>query len=221
MNGIEPSILFGQKPEPEFGLTARGWDYYRDIKAICSELVASKGFPPFESWVKVKPDEKGWEFAEKDMRPEYEGLEVYEKGAISAVEFIRSRTHVTDDVNYALMIAERCAFILRVEDKLDRIDFTHYSAMHEIGELTVEAYWRKAFAADIVRGISILQAARLGGAQRKNRLNAKSANILNEMTKLVDAGRGVQDAAASCFRRRIGSSAGANRALWYRHHKNV
>jgi hypothetical protein len=221
MSDIEPSILFGQKADPKFGLIARGWDHYRDIMTKCSELIESKGFPPLGSRVEVHAEGKEWKYAKRDMRAEYEGLEVYENGTQTAEQFIRSQSRVTDDINYALMIAERCAFILRVENKPDRFDFSHYAAMHEIGELTVEAYWRKAFKADIVRGISTLQAARLGGAQRKKRLGDKSADIIKQMAALVDAGRGVNEAAAICFRRGIGKSAGANRALWYRRLKNV
>jgi hypothetical protein len=221
MSDIEPSILFDQDAAPQFGLIARGWDHYRDIIAKCAELIESKGFPPLGSRVVVHAEGKEWKYAKRDMRPEYEGLEVYENGTLTAEQFIRSQSRLTDDINYALMIAERCAFVLRLERQPDRIDFSHYLAMQEIGELTVEAYWRKAFKADIVRGISTLQAARLGGALRKSRLDPKSADIIKAMTKLVDAGRGVNEAAAICFRRGVGKSVGANRALWYRRLKNV
>jgi len=221
MSDVEPSILFGYEPSPQNGPIAQGWDHYRKVRAICSEFVESKGFPPLGSRVLPQAGGKGWIFANRDFLPDYDGSEVYENGTLTAEQFIRSQIYTTDDVNYALLIAERCTFILRLETNPSNLDFVHYAAMQEIGELTVEAYWRKAFKADIVRGISTLLAARLGGAQRKKRLGPKSAAIIKGMTSLVDDGRGVNEAADICIRRGLGTSVGANRALWYRYRKNV
>jgi hypothetical protein len=221
MSDIEPSILFAHKPDHNHGPAAQGWDYYREVRALCCELIESKGLPTLGSSVVSQADGKGWRFANRDMRPEYEGIEVYENGTIAAEQFIKSQTYLTDDVNYALMIAERCAFILRVETVPNNLDFIHYAAMQEIGELTVEAYWRKAFKADIVRGIKNLRAAKLGGAVRKKQVNPKSEKVIKEMTSLVTGGRGVNEAARICASRGVGSSIVANRTLWYRHRKNM
>ena len=70
---------------------------------------------------------------------------------------------------------------------------------------------------NVIRGQKTLASARNGGNARKGNFATESIYIIEEMTRLLEMGKPVTDAAAAIFRRGKGTSGNANRALWYRH----
>lgn len=69
------------------------------------------------------------------------------------------------------------------------------------------------------RGVSTLNAARAGSAGRRGALADDTRQRLDEMERLLTEkpDKGVSWAAETAFKKGIGNSTVANRALWYRH----
>lgn len=95
------------------------------------------------------------------------------------------------------------------------------STAAQIGRLIEHYRWRFSYGVDALRGASTLNAARRGGLAKRGITGEDSINIVHEMRRLIDDGRKVSDAASAIFRRGIGRSASANRALWYRKAKKL
>ena len=70
--------------------------------------------------------------------------------------------------------------------------------------------------ADAMIGKAVVRGARSGGNQRRNNRAPGSERILTEMHRLVEEGKSVSRAADIAARKGLGTTAGANRQLWYR-----
>jgi len=79
--------------------------------------------------------------------------------------------------------------------------------------------WRQREKKNVLRGRKTLKAASKGGEIRRGKLAEDTAKRLAEMGQLMEAKRGgsISWAAEAAFRKGLGKSANANRALWYAH----
>lgn len=73
---------------------------------------------------------------------------------------------------------------------------------------------------DALRGKKTNSAASTGGKMRGAELAADTQDRLMEMKRLVDQGKSVTDAARFAHKNGFGTSAAANRQLWYSHNKS-
>lgn len=76
--------------------------------------------------------------------------------------------------------------------------------------------WGKPFESHALRGIKTIEAAAEGGRNRKGKRSSKSAAILAEMQKLIDAGHSKARAAELAAQKGLGASKEANIKLYGR-----
>ena len=74
---------------------------------------------------------------------------------------------------------------------------------------------------NMIRGAATLTAARSGGDVRRIDLTSFREVVLSEMERLISNGHTVSGAASAAKRLGIGTSQGANLALWYRHRRKL
>ena len=86
-----------------------------------------------------------------------------------------------------------------------------------LGKLLAEAEWRAAFKPSILTGNGVTKGGRNGGDARAGKYVGVNYSILQSMSELVKSGSTVSRSAELTFKiGKLGTSAGANRALWYR-----
>ena len=81
----------------------------------------------------------------------------------------------------------------------------------------VQALWGKNFEGHALKGMAVMEYAIRGGEARRAQTRPKTNRVLEAMEPLVAKGMSEADAGRIVAKNGIGTSAGANRALWQRH----
>ncbi|MBG6199961.1 hypothetical protein IWQ48_001079 [Labrenzia sp. EL_13] len=94
-----------------------------------------------------------------------------------------------------------------------------FSCAGKIGRMVESYRWRFAYGDHALRGKRTKEAASEGGIARSSELSAQTKATLDEMNGLIKQGKSLSDAARFAFKNGFGTSANANRALWYAHRR--
>lgn len=85
-----------------------------------------------------------------------------------------------------------------------------------LGRMIENYRWRFAYGDHALRGRKVVEGAESGGRERAQRVSEQTAEVLQRMLVFRARGHSISRAAELTFESGIGSSGGANRAIWYR-----
>ena len=102
-----------------------------------------------------------------------------------------------------------------VDEALLSIQVASHAAL-EVGR-SWEALRKKPYDLHALRGLKVKRAASVGGNVRKAQTAPNSRGVIARMKALIEQGKTVSNAAQIAWLGGLGTSASANRNLWYRH----
>lgn len=181
----------------------------------------ARNWPPFAGRVLVTHDGEDWEpvppeweeqWAAMGLNPRLEMSPPARVGLERSIDFIHRRLEPLT-LEYWLLSEARA--IRRVLDAPSQDEAL--LAAHALGELHERVHLQGLHLPSLTVARRVQAGARAGGAARRGALSPHTATILAAMRALESDGHTVLRAAELAAKRGLGTSAGANHKLWYRH----
>jgi len=135
--------------------------------------------------------------------------------------YIQAHTDRLSDIYLAADVAKNAMFFLQKFRKGDLERAVGYCAQYVSSRHVLTS--RQAHLKSVTRGRLTLRGSKQGAEQtaKKRETLERRERILNEMRRLIVKGHTPKNAAAILANRKIGTSEGANRQIWYRYRKKL
>jgi hypothetical protein len=139
-------------------------------------------------------------------------------GSSTGARYVMGASQTFSEEWYAATIGELCG---ELDSASDPSDSVYQVNILQLGHLITDRFWRLTYKRSILRGASVRKGAQDGGALRAGQRGPHTRRVLNAMADRLGSmpKENIQRAANLVFKDGIGTSAKANRSLWYAHKK--
>jgi hypothetical protein len=183
-----------------------------ELSAESDEILKGLHLPTIRQKIGIDPEGR-WVPYENALDPAT-GQRLPGYGSSTGAHFVLQTTDPFSEAWYAAQIGELCWAISAAPEQ------PVLQQIFQLGCWIEDRSWRLRYKRSILRGRSVRKGAQYGGEARAAAINPNTQRVLREIDALLTSKPklSVKRAAELVFEKKgIGSSANANRQLWYTH----